>query len=239
MPRIPFLSIAIISGLIGFGSIGSAATLAIDATRLGYTSKGGINQARTVPITGTFATYGDVFKAHYIFDFSSFVGSDINVTSLTLELGVHSFMSGQVETLTVGGYSGDLSVLKTDNFRSPTFATNRNIYPDLVEAPFGEVTLGSQTSAGDVLSIGLNGDGQNAAQVVADTDGLTEFALGTSFGIPVWGAESRYLGSSSARLIVNYDELNTPTPVPLPAGLPLLLAGLGGLGLLSRRKRSS
>ena len=28
-------------------------------------------------------------------------------------------------------------------------------------------------------------------------------------------------------------------PIPLPAGLPLLLAGLGGLGLLARRQRSA
>jgi hypothetical protein len=30
----------------------------------------------------------------------------------------------------------------------------------------------------------------------------------------------------------------SPTPVPLPAGLPLLLAGLGGLAVL-RRKRAA
>ncbi|WP_083480350.1 VPLPA-CTERM sorting domain-containing protein [Jannaschia seosinensis] len=30
---------------------------------------------------------------------------------------------------------------------------------------------------------------------------------------------------------------NNLTPIPLPAGLPLLLAGIGGLGLMTRRKR--
>ncbi|QDY70255.1 collagen-binding domain-containing protein [Qingshengfaniella alkalisoli] len=32
-------------------------------------------------------------------------------------------------------------------------------------------------------------------------------------------------------------DLTATTPVPLPAGLPLLLAGLGGLGIAARRKR--
>lgn len=56
-----------------------------------------------------------------------------------------------------------------------------------------------------------------------------------------------YLDFERGSLILNGFALNTTgaitTPkvsvVPLPAGLPLLLAGLGGLGLVSRRKRAS
>lgn len=40
-------------------------------------------------------------------------------------------------------------------------------------------------------------------------------------------------GSQLAQVQVTADV----APVPVPAGLPLLLAGLGGLGLVARRKR--
>jgi hypothetical protein len=40
-------------------------------------------------------------------------------------------------------------------------------------------------------------------------------------------------------ILVDNTQLNVPTPIPVPAALPLLLAGLGGLGLVARRKRKA
>ena len=38
-------------------------------------------------------------------------------------------------------------------------------------------------------------------------------------------------------IVLTYDD--DLTPIPVPAALPLLLAGIGGLGLMARRKRKS
>jgi hypothetical protein len=37
-------------------------------------------------------------------------------------------------------------------------------------------------------------------------------------------------------IVLTYEDV---TPVPVPAALPLLLAGIGGLGLMARRKRKA
>ncbi len=61
----------------------------------------------------------------------------------------------------------------------------------------------------------------------SDVDGSRTSAPSTS-----WKA------SGSLTVSYTYDELPTPSAVPLPAGLPLLLAGLGAFGIVSRRRRS-
>ncbi|WP_299844414.1 hypothetical protein [uncultured Roseovarius sp.] len=212
-----------------------ATTITLDATRLGYTSRGGINQARAVPITGTFRTYGDVFKSHYIFDLAQIKGRSVTVDSVTLQLGVHSFISAQNETLSVEGYSGDLTVLKTDNFKSPTFSTNRTIYPNFGPVSLGSRLLDANTKAGDLLSIAFNAEGLSALQTNVDGSGGSEVAFGTSFGIPVWAPQNRYLGTTTARLVIDYsDKTPTPAAVPLPASGVLLFAGLFALFRIRR-----
>jgi hypothetical protein len=43
-------------------------------------------------------------------------------------------------------------------------------------------------------------------------------------------------GSRLDNIVLRHEDL---TPIPVPAALPLLLAGIGGLGLMARRKRKS
>ena len=45
----------------------------------------------------------------------------------------------------------------------------------------------------------------------------------------------QWLGGNSGKYDLVSQTL-TPTPVPLPAALPLLLGGIAGLGFMSRRK---
>ena len=73
----------------------------------------------------------------------------------------------------------------------------------------------------------------------SDSAGLKDFsALGgfrniSSFTI---GVDDSLVGSCSTCSIMGFDDV-TVSPVPLPAGLPLMLTGLGGLALAGRRRR--
>ncbi len=65
---------------------------------------------------------------------------------------------------------------------------------------------------------------------------------GSTLGLSLFAHGAGWQGSSDEswgidNLVITTREVNQPAPVPLPAGLPLLLAGLGALGLVKRRKR--
>lgn len=75
----------------------------------------------------------------------------------------------------------------------------------------------------------------NLAGRVADGDAFTNMLIDFS-GLSGGG----FLGSMSFR--TDMDTLAVAgdlTPVPLPAGLPLLLAGLGGFGMIYRRRKTA
>lgn len=61
-------------------------------------------------------------------------------------------------------------------------------------------------------------------------DGTVNVLLNLGDDVNVINADSR------VNIVLKYQEAIELSPVPLPAGMPLLLVGLTGLGLLARRK---
>ncbi|WP_299968237.1 VPLPA-CTERM sorting domain-containing protein [uncultured Roseobacter sp.] len=90
---------------------------------------------------------------------------------------------------------------------------------------FFTTTGGINTWLGSIA--GLD-DSETAALTFDNPSPLIE--EGDSFSIFFKGS-----GAVDSFVFAEEDDFN-PTPVPLPAGLPLLLAGLGGLALVSRRR---
>ncbi|WP_299779735.1 SGNH/GDSL hydrolase family protein [uncultured Roseobacter sp.] len=83
--------------------------------------------------------------------------------------------------------------------------------------------------AGNCSFVGLDADGQplfdpTRADQVLFADGVHP---------------NRIAQSEFAKFALSRIESQIPAPVPLPAGLPLMLAGLGALGVIARRRRAA
>ena len=92
------------------------------------------------------------------------------------------------------------------------------------------------TSAGNPL-FGLPG-GQSGPNIGADESAFVVLITSAAYGgfLNIGGADLSGFDFSNYASVATFTLTALPTAVPLPAGLPLLLSALGGLGLLGRHR---
>jgi hypothetical protein len=78
------------------------------------------------------------------------------------------------------------------------------------------------------------------SDIAANLQGGKDFtASGVLSGTGFDDTTGSFLFSSQSNgTTASFSSSTAPTPVPLPAGLPLLLVGLGGLGVMARKKKA-
>lgn len=140
----------------------------------------------------------------------------INSSGATIEQGAGN----------IGGSNpiGDFALELNDNSgTSVTFAFGSAIsYFSLFYVDAGSPNIGGTAFS----NTGASGDTALFAGLTFDlSDDITSLTISSVSGDGRWGADDFAWGTA-------------PAAVPVPAGLPLLIGGLGGLALLRRKKRS-
>lgn len=170
---------------------------------------GGSSSYLFTPEAVPFSPAASPFDVGLFTHFNQPIGSGSSITGASLDLTVAGDVDGQAFSLSS---TSVFSHFETPNNTAPC--------PGGDSIPCGDlVTLISSISTGDMLTLA---DGSTV------TLELTGFGGGLSF----LSAEG---GNNSDTLQATFKV----TPVPLPAGFPLLLAGIGAFALLKRRKKAA
>ncbi len=174
------------------------------------------------------ATIHDEASDGDLANFLTSVGGVANL-SFTLPSGATSTVLGDLDAGLVGDPDDGVDEFDVFQFTvTETFTVDLN---DLVGDVFA--TLYEDGGSGTFSFLGFAGFGTDSTDIFSS---LGTFSAGT-YAIGVGASGNGGVHSYSAS--INVADGTSVSPVPLPAGFPLLAAGLIGLGVLARRKKAA
>lgn len=222
-------------------SVGAAqaATMTFTPTADGDVQTFGGDDVDTTDTTLSFVQSGGLARNAILeFDLSA-IADDATINSATISFTLTSFVTntGTESNVDVFAYNGDGTV-DIDDFD----ATATQVVDETITTSFFEtITLPSggtfpsrvlTTAAGDVLSFMFDTVAPVSSALAGDlltlrveTDNFASFQF----------AALENGTFDAAQLSIDYTPAVTTPPVPLPAGLPMLLAGLGAFAWVRRK----
>jgi hypothetical protein len=214
----------------GFSTMATAATLVDSFDNGWYESDGSHDSTNDNVILGSYLSGN--YRNWFAFSTSG-LSEAVTGATLVFRSGNGSWQGDATETIEV--YDVTTSSASVVASSAASSAGGLATYADLGSGTFfGSVTTsGSFDVSMPEIRVTLNSDAIaaiNAARTGADTNFLVGGLLASDDG-------GDWIFSSSSGVPAATLELTTAA-VPLPAGLPLLAAGLGALAFLRRRRRA-
>ena len=213
---------------------------------------------KTIIAAGVLAVAPAIASATSVVFDTNLLQTATNVTSDGLTLDVTGSNGGTVETYSLAGPQGiylggggsGFSIFGGPNNTSGSYNLNFSSAISSIEIRFGFLT-GNATSGEEVFNFAA--DGSPVFALLSDTTGTSQDSMTglVSSSVPNGLGTLTYDALGSGFTDFSFDHTQEPSnigfilsnitvelaPVPLPAALPLLLFGVGGLAVAGRRRR--